>query len=47
MDLTVASALACIFLAILVYLMWKDANKAEWQAFTQEEKTKWQKKEGS
>lgn len=32
---------ACIVLAVLVYLMWRDATAQSWGEFAQSEKRKW------
>ncbi|MCX8197672.1 MAG: hypothetical protein N3F07_00545 [Candidatus Micrarchaeota archaeon] len=45
MDIVLLSAAACALLAFLVYLMWKEASKPEWQALAKEEKKDWRKKE--
>jgi hypothetical protein len=32
---------SCGVLAILVYLMWKDATRSEWGQLTEDEKRRW------
>jgi hypothetical protein len=40
-NVTILAACACIVLAALVYLMWKDATAQEWGKFAKNEKAKW------
>lgn len=44
-DLTLLVAASCIALAILVYLMWKDATGAGWSDLSQSEKKRWREEE--
>lgn len=42
---TLLAAGACAVLAALVYLMWREATKEEWQDLSKGEKTKWRAEE--
>jgi hypothetical protein len=41
MDETLLAAASCAILAILVYLMWKEASKSHWQELTRKERERW------
>ena len=41
MDPLAVLAGACIVLAFLVYLMWREATKLSWGELTQKEKKRW------
>jgi len=40
-DATLLAAGACVALAALVYLMWRDATAQSWGEFAKAEKAKW------
>ena len=44
-DVTVLAAAACAMLAILVYLMWRDATRSGWSDMSQAEKKRWREEE--
>lgn len=35
--------LACAILAFLVYMMWKEATRKEWEDFTKGQKKEWKR----
>lgn len=44
-DLTLLVAASCVALAVLVYLMWRDATRASWSEMSVSEKKKWRDEE--
>ena len=44
-DVLFIAAAACAVLAILVYLMWRDATAQSWGEFAKGEKRKWRVEE--
>ena len=44
-DVILLVAAACAALAVLVYLMWRDATAQSWGDFAKKEKTKWKAEE--
>lgn len=44
-DSVVLVAASCAALAVLVWLMWMEANKQEWGGRSQSEKSRWKKEE--
>lgn len=44
-DVTILIASSCLALALLVYLMWRDATAGGWSEMSQAEKKKWREAE--
>jgi len=44
-DVVLLVAGACAALAVLVYMMWRAATKAEWGDFARKEKAEWRAEE--
>ena len=40
-NATILTACSCAVLAVLVYLMWRDATSQEWGKFAKDEKAAW------
>ncbi|MCX6773275.1 MAG: hypothetical protein NTV88_05935 [Candidatus Micrarchaeota archaeon] len=44
-DVTLLAAVACVALAILVWLMWRSATEPGWSGMSQSEKKRWREEE--
>jgi len=44
-DVVLLAAAACAALAVLVYLMWRDATRQSWGEFAKKEKAAWKTEE--